>query len=414
MTDLQGALIVLGVLAVAAVVIYNYWQEREFRRKSERALPSAGDDVLLPGLAPASDVPDSREAALPAVPGAEPAAAPTHDRIEPVFVESPLPDERIEPHLDAPSGASAPPDSAPVAASAGDSMRPPAAARGGARRAEGRSVPASGLEGPAGLWYPVVFRLPVVADAVALSTIRSEVSGEVRLSDWLDPDVLGGRQDDVEPGAASTVDRILRIQAVDPRGPVSDAELHGILDRAHRAAAAIGGLATAPDPSATAAHAAALHEFCGSVDVAIGLNVAAGSGGFSGTKLRGLIEAAGYRALPDHTYVLADDAGNLLCTLTDGTGGGLDPQALRSQSIRAISLLLDVPRTPGPVAQFERMVSQARQFAQSLSGSVVDDSGRMLDDASIGRIRTQLAAMLKAMRSRGIEPGDAIARRIFG
>jgi len=31
MTDLQGALIVLGVLAVAAVAIYNYWQERQFR-----------------------------------------------------------------------------------------------------------------------------------------------------------------------------------------------------------------------------------------------------------------------------------------------------------------------------------------------------------------------------------------------
>jgi hypothetical protein len=55
-----------------------------------------------------------------------------------------------------------------------------------------------------------------------------------------------------------------------------------------------------------------------------------------------------------------------------------------------------------------------RQFAQALSGSVVDDSGRVLDDASIARIRAQLASMLKAMRARGIEPGDAIARRIFG
>ena len=36
------------------------------------------------------------------------------------------------------------------------------------------------------------------------------------------------------------------------------------------------------------------------------------------------------------------------------------------------------------------------------------------DEASIARIRTQLASMLKAMRARGIEPGDAIARRIFG
>jgi len=418
MTDLQGALIVLGVLAVAAVAIYNYWQEREFRRKSEKALPAAGEDVLLPGATAASAA-----SGAPVDRALEASAAPVPDpetRTEPAFGDiSSVPDERIEPRFGAPDEALAPdpapaPDPSPAPRVTDDPAQLPAPPRGSARRPEGRAEPASGLEGPAGLWYPVVFRLPAMADAAALAVIRSEVSGESRLSDWLDPDVLGGIDGDGEPGTAPTVDRILRIQAVDPRGPASAAELQAFLDHAHGAAAAVGGLATAPDPAATAAHAAALHEFCISVDVAIGLNVAATSGGFAGTKLRGLIEAAGYRALPDHTYVLADDTGTPLCTLTDGNGGGLDPQALRSQSIRAISLLLDVPRTPGTVAQFERMVTQARQFAQGLSGSVVDDSGRVLDEASIGRIRTQLASMLKAMRSRGIEPGDAITRRIFG
>jgi hypothetical protein len=334
-------------------------------------------------------------------------------------------DERIEPRFTASADDAMPGDGAePVPASGSSRSRyaeAPAAPQGqGARapgrrgegRADGRLDAASGLEGPAGLWYPVVFRLPAVADAAALAVIRSEVSGESRLSDWLDPDLLAGGEG--EPGAAATVDRILRIQAVDPRGPASVAELKAFLANAHGAAEAVGGLATAPDPAATAAQAAALHEFCSSVDVAIGLNVAAASGGFTGTKLRGLIEAAGFRALPDHTYVLADDAGTTLCTLTDGNGGGLDPQALRSQSVRAISLLLDVPRTPGTLAQFERMATQARQFAQGLSGSVVDDSGRVLDEASISRIRAQLSSMLKAMRARGIEPGDPIARRIFG
>jgi len=409
MTDLQGALIVLGVLAVAAVVIYNYWQEREFRRKSERAVPAADDDVLLPGL---TAVPDASSPGDHVPFSAATAAAPG-ERIEPVFAGPPMSDEGAEPRFDAALDPVAP-DTSPLSVGEGEPGRPQAPARGAARRPEGRAGPASGLEGPPGLWYPVVVRLPAVADAAALSVIRSEVSGESRHSDWLDPDLLGGGEGDGEPGDAPTIDRILRIQAVDPRGPVSVAELRLFLDHAHRAAAAVGGLATAPDPAATAAHAAALHDFCSSVDVAIGLNVAAGSGGFAGTKLRGLIEAAGYRALPDCTYVLADDAGHPLCTLTDGAGGGLDPQALRSQSIRAISLLLDVPRTPGTVAQFERMVGQARQFAQALSGSVVDDSGRVLDEASIGRIRTQLASMLKAMRSRGIEPGDPITRRIFG
>jgi len=409
MTDLQGALIVLGLLAVAAVAIYNYWQERQFRRKSGQALPPSGDDPLLTG-ASGGGVDAAGGGATSE--GREPEHE--HDpsvRREPVLGDPGAASERIEPGFH--DGAGEAPD-AELPPAAGTDPTPLAApaTRAGGRRTEPRGEPATGLEGPAGLWYPVVFRLPAIADDAALAVIRSEVSGESRLSDWLDPDLLEAEAADGD--GPPTIDRILRIQVVDPRGAASAAELQGFLANAHRASDNVGGLATAPDPAATAAQAAALHEFCTSVDVAIGLNVAATSGGFSGTKLRGLIEAAGFRALPDHTYVLADDAGTTLCTLTDGNGGGLDPQALRSQAVRAISLLLDVPRTPGTVAQFERMATQTRQFAQALSGSVVDDSGRVLDEASIARIRAQLASMLKAMRARGIEPGDAIARRIFG
>jgi hypothetical protein len=409
MTDLQGALIVLGLLAVAAVAIYNFWQERQFRRKSEQALPPSGDDPLLTGASAGG-----MDAAGGGATGEGRERAHEYDpsvRREPVLGDAGAADERIEPGFG--DGAGEAPGAELLPAADTDPTPPAAsAARASARRTEPRSEPATGLEGPAGLWYPVVFRLPANADDAALAVIRSEVSGESRLSDWLDPDLLAAEAADGD--GLPTIDRILRIQVVDPRGPALVAELQGFLANAHRASDNVGGLATAPDPAATAAQAAALHEFCASVDVAIGLNVAATSGGFSGTKLRGLIEAAGFRALPDYTYVLADEAGTTLCTLTDGNGGGLDPQALRSQAVRAISLLLDVPRTPGTVAQFERMATQTRQFAQALSGSVVDDSGRVLDDASIARIRAQLASMLKAMRARGIEPGDAIARRIFG
>ena len=421
MTDLQGALIVLGVLAVAAVAIYNQWQERQFRRKSDALLPDARDDALLPADHSQESVVAGRAEGVDALedpPMIESAVQPGHrldERREPSLgAIATAADDRTEPGFDAGVDNARPsPDAEPSAPDASGVSVP--AVRAGTRHVDTRPEPATGLEGPAGLWYPIVFRLPAIADAAALAAIRSDVSGERRLSDWLDPDLLGvPSTDGGEAGEQASIDRILRIQVVDPRGPASTSELQAFVANARRAAVSVGGQATAPDPAASAAQAGALYEFCSSVDVAIGLNVAASSGGFAGTKLRGLIEAAGFRALPDHTYVLADDAGNTLCTLTDGNGGGLDPQALRSQAVRAISLLLDVPRAPGTVAQFERMATQARQFAQALSGSVIDDSGRVLDEASIGRIRVQLASMLKAMRARGIEPGDAIARRIFG
>jgi hypothetical protein len=47
MTDLQLGLLVIGGLAVAAVLLYNRWQERGARREAERAFGSRHADVLL-------------------------------------------------------------------------------------------------------------------------------------------------------------------------------------------------------------------------------------------------------------------------------------------------------------------------------------------------------------------------------
>lgn len=59
MTDLQIGLAVIGAVAVAAVLIYNWWQERGVRRETERAFASGHADVL-------SD--ERREPTLPPLP----------------------------------------------------------------------------------------------------------------------------------------------------------------------------------------------------------------------------------------------------------------------------------------------------------------------------------------------------------
>jgi FtsZ-interacting cell division protein ZipA len=58
MSDLQLALIVIGVALVAAVFAFNKWQEARFRRQAEAGLKSRHPDVLLrpPAGAPAARV----------------------------------------------------------------------------------------------------------------------------------------------------------------------------------------------------------------------------------------------------------------------------------------------------------------------------------------------------------------------
>ena len=45
--ELQFGLIGLGVLAVAGVLIFNFWQERRARKHAEQAFRSTHHDVLL-------------------------------------------------------------------------------------------------------------------------------------------------------------------------------------------------------------------------------------------------------------------------------------------------------------------------------------------------------------------------------
>src|SRR5256885_930263 len=47
MSDLQLALIVIGVLLIAAVFAYNKWQEARYRRQADAALSPSQTDVLL-------------------------------------------------------------------------------------------------------------------------------------------------------------------------------------------------------------------------------------------------------------------------------------------------------------------------------------------------------------------------------
>jgi hypothetical protein len=71
MTDLQIGLAVIGAVAVAAVLIYNWWQERGVRRATERAFASGHADVLSderrePTLPPLPRRPEVPAGALPA------------------------------------------------------------------------------------------------------------------------------------------------------------------------------------------------------------------------------------------------------------------------------------------------------------------------------------------------------------
>ena len=78
-----------------------------------------------------------------------------------------------------------------------------------------------------------------------------------------------------------------------------------------------------------------------------------------------------------------------------------------------VTLTLDVPRAADPERCYDAMARAAQALAREQGGRLVDDEGRELDERALTAIRGQLAIVRRLLASRGIEPGSALALRLF-
>lgn len=76
-------------------------------------------------------------------------------------------------------------------------------------------------------------------------------------------------------------------------------------------------------------------------------------------------------------------------------------------------LLLDVPRTRQPRRAFEEMVRVGQVLAVTLSGKLVDESGRTLEQKDYDLIADQVSGKEQQLCLMGVEPGSSIALRLF-
>ncbi len=366
MSDLQFGLLAIGAVVVIAVLAFNKWQEVRFRREAEGSLESRHDDVLM-GSA-------ENPAVAPVAPSAS-AERPQTARIE----------DRIEPTFDGPETRTVPTERAtpaqPLLADSTDFIV---------------TVEASeDIDGEA----------LIVAAAAPLAGF----SKPVRLEGF---NAAQAKWEPLRTGVRYTLMRAA-LQLVDRRGPVSDGELTTFGAGVQQAAAAAGALATVPDHGEAIAHATELDKFCGQVDILIAVHVVAAGTPFAGTKVRALAEASGLVLEEDGRFRRRDEEGRVLYELASMDATPFRAEAMRSMSVSGLNLELDVPRTPDPVRAFEQFRDLARQLAQALEASVVDEKRSPVSPAAFDQIASQIQAVQRAMAARSIPPGTPSALRLF-
>lgn len=360
MSDLQIGLAILGAFVIAGVALFNWWQERKFRRSAQRGFPQPQQDVLLGAGAPTGRPQDT--------------------------------EARIEPQLDPLSAVVAPePVPSPPPRPQVPAAQPDAAIDYVAELRADRPIPAA--------------EISLLAAALSQGLGRPILAGYNPHAKAWEP--FTG----VERGFAS-----LRagVQLADRNGPATRERLRTFQALVRQHAERLVAEVEVPDVEEAARRAQELHRFFEDVDVVVGINVIAHSGQvFHGTQVRALAEAHGMRLQPSGIFACFGENDTPLFTLDNQ-----EPRPFRAEDIRhitttAITFLLDVPRTRDGLRVFDRMVSLGRQFAESLDGLLADDNRQLLNESGLDKIRAQLRTIYAAMDARGIPAGSASALRLF-
>jgi FtsZ-interacting cell division protein ZipA len=390
MSELQLSLLLLGVLGIVAVMLFNRWQEKKYRKQSEKMFSGGRQDVLF-------DEPADKAAEAPARNVAV-------ERIEPSFDQSAAIARKDEPAHEH----RAPPQTAQVATATERAPGVPTTAAPAAAKAE-EMAPATSIDETIDLIGVIRVEQPVSANAVNDMSARTQsFSKPVR---W--QGLEAGRWTEIAVGGQYGELR-MALQLADRRGPVTSGDISRFIALAKQFAVEVGGAGETEAEDSAAERATDLDGFCADVDVEIGVNlVTNGDHTMPATKIRALAEAGGLKLSGDGVFSLNDEHGIPLFTLRNSEPRPFVPDHVKNITTHGITLLLDVPRVAHGVQAFDQMLQLARHIAHALGGEVVDDNRKPLTDAGADSIRRQLGLIYRQMSGYGIPAGSPLALRLF-
>lgn len=376
MSDLQVALIVLGVVLIGLVLGLNWWQDRRVRQRMQEDFAPHAEDPLIPGQAgrggrkPEAAEPLRREPALGA-------ARTGPERAEPVLGN---PEPRLEPAASA---------LAPTGQEGDDIEEPDPACEAVIDLVFPHPVPAESL-------------LPLVRDIhqAGQKSIRVfyRTSGGVHCARLR----LG----------VSYASMQLAVLLANRSGPLSPTEWAQAWAKAQQVADQFDAEVEGPDPREIAQHAKQLDAVCASLDTSVGLTlVARGPQPWRLAEVQAHALELGFSDQgAEHRLEWLDRSGAVCFSLM------VEPRDNRRQpdTTTQLTLLLDVPRSSaGMQTPFADMAAVARELAQNLDADVVDDNGEPLQEGSEPAVDKQLRELYHSLHQHNLTAGSPRALRVF-
>ncbi|MDD4963685.1 MAG: cell division protein ZipA C-terminal FtsZ-binding domain-containing protein [Gallionella sp.] len=169
-----------------------------------------------------------------------------------------------------------------------------------------------------------------------------------------------------------------------------------------------------PDVQARLEEAHELDKLCVEVDKMVGINLMPLDGRMLfGAQIAQAAAAENMSLEADGAFHLLNIQGQSLFSLINQHNELFQHHTLQDLKTAGVTLLLDAPRASDPLGQFDLMLNLALALSNQLDVSLVDDYRMPLDEAGLDAIRAQLALVETMMFEHGITPGSAYAKRLF-
>ena len=366
MSSLQIALLVLGLVVLAALLAHGAWSAR--RAEVKRV---AGERVHDP-VAPQEPV---LERVAPTLDGAPPAAGP----LEPGFA--------------------APPGGAPAA---GERIEPVLGAR--------RSLP----------------RIDALIDAITTVRVESPVAGETAIAhlpparraggkplliEGLDADA--GEWEPPQPGRRYREFQAA-VQLANRAGALNEIEYSEFVQKVQAFAEALGALPDFPDMLDAVARARELDAFASEHDAQLALRLVSRGAAWSPGYVQQKAAPYGFvpGALPGRLVLGGEEGAPPVLSLQFDAQAALsdDPE---QAALRELTLAFDVPQTAPAEAPFEAWCRAGEALAASLDAALHDDGGQPLHPTAFAAIDQALQRLYATLAERDLAAGSPAARRLF-
>ena len=270
-------------------------------------------------------------------------------------------------------------------------------------------------------------RLDALIDALVTLTLEAPVTGDFVLAHLPGSRRAGSKPFYVEGLNAQTGEweplqpgqRYGELQAgvqlANRSGALNEIEYSEFVQTLQGFAEAVGAMADFPDMLDVVARARELDSFASPRDAQLTLTLRSDAVAWSVGYIQQCAARHGFVAgpLPGRLVLpAAEDAAPPVLTLSYDAQAALaeDPQ---KAAVREVQLNLDVPQTPAAAEPFPAWHNAARQLADDMAATVVDDYGEPITLHAFSAIGKELEQLYAQLDARDLAAGSPVARRLF-